>query len=725
MNERILTLSERKAQRRMRRKRAASQALGHYQILENGNEFLDIPIDGILPIADQQPLRSMVEGSPPLPNHPHGDSSSGSSASPLLTPAGTEPLVMEIPSSVEFDTMTTSTHISTTSLRKRLSQYSTQYVKAIARLMKAHSISDSSAATAMRPVDPPTLEIADDVTIGTATVCSTSSSDNPQTLALPVLASIFLNLDNLIKRQGFCVPGLKSHDNKTCWCHVADDVQRNIQRIWVSREGLLNHFRVENSILCDGFVDQFGNTALHMYASRYANIVIIINGLEQAPILRVQANAKNAAGQTFLHAFPGRFFRTLQEDKWNGLVGVLQKLNKFGIKYLERDEFGRSFFHLLTSGGKLLGQEELQALQFLRIHLPSSRDAFGCVPFTDQTTPIFSEEKYCIHQPTLPILPETAMPLSATSESSAVGSVNYDAACQVVNAQRQDVNIITEYPLLPSLYADSNTIPAQQPPVERSGAASSLLRPDSLTEEEQAFIYKHARLIEVARIAFDMPVIEDVEGRNGLQCLAEASLSLGISNKRKRDQSSPDHPSMRLKLRYKLVKEAVAAGVDVNNYDKKGNTVLMSFVTFMHDGEDDKMLSKLLYYLIHNGANLDWRNRQGETALHIAVRLGRKVATQVLLESGANVHARTLEGKGILNIGEMYYFQAKDNPPLYASIHACMALAVKYRAKAVPTLVDEWRGDGPVERYAYGHAYERFEWASEEKGALTALQDDE
>jgi hypothetical protein len=76
--------------------------------------------------------------------------------------------------------------------------------------------------------------------------------------------------------------------------------------------------------------------------------------------------------------------------------------------------------------------------------------------------------------------------------------------------------------------------------------------------------------------------------------------------------------------------------------------------------------------------------------LHLAVRLGRKVATKVLLKTGANVHARTPEGKGVLALGERYYLRARDQPKLYASILACMALVMGYSAVAAPTRVQEW-----------------------------------
>jgi hypothetical protein len=221
------------------------------------------------------------------------------------------------------------------------------------------------------------------------------------------------------------------------------------------------------------------------------------------------------------------------------------------------------------------------------------------------------------------------------------------------------------------------------------------MSPNTGSTSDEDYLFKHARLLETARLAIDTPSIEDSEGRNGLQCLAEASLTLSIdgklgSNKRKRGKAEPDPLSTSLKFRYELVLRMMHLGVDVNHYDKEGNTVLMVFVTHLQDGEDDKTLSKLLRQLINYGANVHWRNRQGETALHLAVRLGRKVATKVLLKTGANVHARTPEGKGVLALGERHYLRARDQPKLYASILACMALVMEYSAVAAPTAVQEW-----------------------------------
>jgi hypothetical protein len=429
----------------------------------------------------------------------------------------------------------------------------------------------------------------------------------------------------------------------------------NCNRIWVSRTGL-----VKSPVL--DFRDKFGNTILHMIAARDADIRAIVEILG----LGADPNATNTAGQNFLHVLPRRFLRTLAENDWNGLMWVMQKLNRFKIRFQDCDVLGRNFFHLVTSRGNFLDNRELQVLKFLDIDLIPSRDAFGWIPTKETDIGIDTGDGHVkIHKPGWPVVVDGILMLESPPA----------------------LNI-------------------RKPLVEKGSPASALLRSESpVSSDDQAFLSKHARLIEVARIAFDIPCIEDPQGQNGLQCLAEASLTLSIdskdvnvpaghSNKRKRGQADADASSMRLVLRYELVQQLVAAGVGLNNYDKEGNTVLMAFITHLHDGKDDKTLARLLRHIIQNGANVQLRNRYGESALHVAVRLGRKVATRIVLEQGANVHTKTLDGKGVLALGEMHYFRARDNQPLYASIHACMALSVQYGAKAAPTLVQEWQLSG-------------------------------
>jgi len=526
-----------------------------------------------------------------------------------------------------------SAEFNTEDIKRRLSQYSDGYLQNIVRLLEAFSISDASGATTSRLT--PSLDDASTTcasTVRPASSTVTSSGNGRGRITLP---SAFLFLDRYVSRQGVCLPGLRSHDSGTCWC--LEDLDPK-SPLWVSRTGLSNP-RISDppqslKHLDLRFRDIFGNTVLHMLACRGADINIIFKALKQG----ADPNAKNSAGQTFAHLFSRRFLRTLSEDKMV-LVSVLPKLALFDFRFHDCDLFGRSFFHVLTLEASDVKDNALQGLTWLDRQNRPARDAFGWTSAIDPTT---------------------------QAGTTAPAQRTYTLA------------ELAKYPHL-------------------SSGEGSPEEDFSDSADPNFLIFKHARLLETARLAIDVPDIEDTQGRNGLQCLAEASLSLGddeeispANNKRKRDQSDPDPAKTRLAFRYELVQKMIEVGVDVNNYDKKGNTVLMAFITHLQDGEDDKTLTRLLNYIIQNDANIHWRNRDGESALHIAVRLGRKVATRVLLTNGANVHARNTDAKGILAVGEAHYLRAKKDPPLYASIMACMALCIQYGAVARPTLVQEW-----------------------------------
>lgn len=557
-----------------------------------------------------------------------------------------------------------STDFSTTSLKRRLSKCSTLYLKAVALLLKEHSLSEASnsrSSAALSRVPTYSVTVGDGSTTGKITVRPPSSLVGPPRshAARVTLPNSLLLLDRHLKRQGLCLPGFKGHDSGHCWCLDGLDGE-----LWVNKAGIFNPQSNDppESLDCLDleFRDPFGNNVLHMLAARGAAMTVIIEALEKG----VDGNAKNNAGQTFLHMLPRRLLETIAGD-WYPLTYVLQKFNSFNVRFHDCDIFGRSFFHLLTRQARKLRPHALGALSFLNVNLPPTRDAFGWISTKNpelQPAPM---------QSSIPNAPGTRSGWSLVA------------------------GIISRSPYIrdspPVIYADS-------------ADGSRLYRitvspPSELTlAESETLMYMHARMLETAWMAIDAPETQDIQGRNGLQCVAEAFLSLDVlegdavrnTNKRKRGQSNPKAHPTKLKLRQDLARKMIAVGVDVNNYDVHGNTVLMAFVAHLPDGEDDKTVMDILNVLIDGGSLIDRRNRKGETALHVAVRLGKKVATRVLLARGANVHVRAADGKGVLALGEAHYFKARDDSPLYASILGCMALCIKFGAVAAPTLVHEW-----------------------------------
>ncbi|RKF48978.1 putative ankyrin repeat protein [Golovinomyces cichoracearum] len=591
-----------------------------------------------------------------------------------LTADSSEPLFIKKPS--EDDEKTFSTYLSTSSLKKRLPQYSTRYLKGITRLIKTHSISESSDTVTTRPKNRYSFATVDTSQDVTPTIRPSGLVTPPQQRVQLMLADSFLSIDRYIQRQGLCIRGFKAHDARTCLCHTLDALK---SKVWVSNIGLVDS-RVADpptslQYLNLGFRDHFGNSVLHMLAARGASFDVIFSALERG----VDGNATNTSGQTFLHVMRRQILRTCAEDS-DTLMWVLQKLNPYNIKLHICDVFGRSFFHLLAQQADRLKQHSLMTLQLLNIVPPSSRDAFGYVPRVLQTIAEQKEEIYSC---------------KTTRGIINKWSPRYNISTEPREFRRPN-SIIHNIPnpeILPSIGSSTNS------PESVLGDLKSE-QGSEVQDDNECLVLRHARLLEIARSAFTTPMIEDQEGRNGLQCLAGASLTLSIdssqvfvkgsTNKRKADQPEPERVSSRLDLRYELVERLVSSGVSLNNYDRSGNTVLMAFVQHLKDGEDDKTLAKLFRYLIERGANIHWRDRQGEIALHIAVKLGRKVATRVLLEAGSNINARNADDLGVLAVGEKYYLKARNDPTLYASIMACMAQCIQYGAAATPTLVQEW-----------------------------------
>ncbi|KUJ13222.1 ankyrin [Mollisia scopiformis] len=675
MDKKILGLSECKTQRRFRRQFSSpppdelpiSDAIPSF-------DFSETPLEDLLAFAPAEPVRSLVTAT------------NAGGAFDYSLPFSAQEIVYDeelvLPSSMLAEVSDTangesypthnsgeipstddlslsSTYLSITSLKRRLSRYSSSYVKAIARIVKAHSISDSSAASTIQVSFPILVNTENASVTGSSTIRSSSTLLANVKARIPqlVLPDSILVLERHFKKQGLCIPGIKNHDSNACWC--LEELDFNCQT-WASHDGLVCVQREDPprhlGNLNVYFRDVFGNNILHMLAARGANIDVIVDALRQG----IDGNAKNTAEQSFLHVFSRHALTRLATNSL-ALDCFLVKLNAFNVRFFDCDLFGRSFFHLLTRRARKLDRHCLGVLTDLNIQLPSKRDAFGWVATCDPKG----------FNATLEEQLRKSNPPRNSEEST--GSAIYRAD-----------HLSTILPGTTGMESPDSTI--RFPIADQNNS-----------NDADTFVYSHKALLETATKALDSPTIEDLEGRNGLQCLAEASLDvdemralISNSSKRKRGQTKPSSSSRGLTFRYELASTMISFGVDINHYDKNGNSVLMSFVTHLPDGEDDKTLANLFRHLIQSGANLELRNRSGETALHVAVRLGRKVATRVLLECGANMHARTSMGKGVLVLGEMFYFRAREDPRLYASIMACMALCIQYGAVATPSLVMEW-----------------------------------
>jgi hypothetical protein len=85
----------------------------------------------------------------------------------------------------------------------------------------------------------------------------------------------------------------------------------------------------------------------------------------------------------------------------------------------------------------------------------------------------------------------------------------------------------------------------------------------------------------------------------------------------------------------------------------------------------DEEIASQLEALINDGANPNAWSPDGETPLHVALRLGNLRACQVLLDRGADVHVKTPDGKSLSEYGKIFQNHAGDDCSRYLAIKSC------------------------------------------------------
>lgn len=456
----------------------------------------------------------------------------------------------------------------------------------------------------------------------------------------------FINVQNL-SCAGF--PG-QDHFGGKCWCSIAEAVATE-RTAWLLPTGELSQRALH--VLANpcrhnlAFRDCFGNTPLHLFAALEGYQEPLFGMVLESP----DVGATNSAGQTFLHVLNIEWFSDLA-----GLSAPLKQLLAYlrdtapGMVYA-KDVYGRTFFHRVHS---LIRDSEILdgILSPFNPALSSRRDAFGFNPLAN-------------------------------------------------------TNLGGEGPFIPPRRAGLLTpLPEERPNSSKERSAGA----PRTSNDDDAFVAYHARLLQIIQASYENPRIEDEEGRNGLHCLAEVILNqqtldeqrtaAWTGRKRKHDRQTPESATegpLAARLRHLRALLSSRHPPDTNHYDKAGNTVLGSFIAYLPDDQDDKAksLSAILETLVRaGGARVEGRNRRGETALLVAARLGRKIALAALLEHGANVHARDADGKGVLQVVDATCRAARDDVALYARLEACRVLLTGRRDWGVvagPTVLQEWR----------------------------------
>ncbi|KAF7531023.1 hypothetical protein G7054_g9264 [Neopestalotiopsis clavispora] len=379
-------------------------------------------------------------------------------------------------------------------------------------------------------------------------------------------------------------------------------------------------------------MDQFGNTTYHIIAARDNTMTQLFQLLSQESSLPGPLlNATNSGGQTFLHVLHKNWF---QED--SRLRILIERLKSLQFNFSTTDVYGRTFFHILRENLEPTSglMRQITSLFGNNWNLLNRRDAFGVKPMIKRAATI---------------------------------------------------------------------------PINRADARPTHLTIPGSTDSTQQKIKEHTKLLEIitgVNMTNDGFMKEDGQGRNALHCLSEVILDIASidehgnstkpRNKRKMDnQNEPVSQTCPLSHRLQYLETVLLANVDVNHYNASGDTVLMSFISHIIDGQDDKDLELLIDRLITAGANIEARNRNGETVLQVAARLGQKFAVKVLLKQGANIHVRNSDGRSVLQTIDDYTRLSGDDDEALARLEATRGVLSgrfsNYKALQEPSLLDQWR----------------------------------
>ncbi|KAL2260595.1 hypothetical protein VTK26DRAFT_5344 [Humicola hyalothermophila] len=570
-------------------------------------------------------------------------------------------------------------------IKRRVSDCSSHYALHVSTLIKEYTISaasDDERSLGRRP---------------SATMSERSDSGEPLDFEpTPEAYEAFpepgfaLPGDFLSAHRRSCAdfPG-QQHGRGDCWCSIAQETSEE-ENSWLLPNGELSdrarRVLKQPSPANLSLSDSFGNTPVHLFAALdgHTEFLLGVVANSDAGILR----AVNTAGQTFLHVLHLEWFSDLANP--SARLGQLLAYISGSCPELVyvTDVYGRTFFHRAHS--IIRNPASLAGLIAPFNPTPASRrDAFGFNPISSSQPG--GEGPYVPPRRTGSLSPqfEGVSQLSPTNRSqSPVDERSFLAyharLVQVIQSSYNDP-LVEDTDGRNGLHCLAEAIINQQT-MDRHvqgaqrGAASSCrphLKRKLDCSKGAATSSSSPPPSAAGAISPASPSFSPAQTAPATRAPAEATLPTRL-----RHLQSLLHPSVH---------------VDPCHYDRRGMTPLMAFIKHIPDDHDDKSrtLQAILETLVvvrSNGAPaaqaagvasipapntiLEARNRRGETPLLVAARLGRKLALATLLELGANVHARDVDGRGVLEVLDerVGSAQARADVGLYARLEACRVL---------------------------------------------------
>jgi ankyrin repeat protein len=150
------------------------------------------------------------------------------------------------------------------------------------------------------------------------------------------------------------------------------------------------------------------------------------------------------------------------------------------------------------------------------------------------------------------------------------------------------------------------------------------------------------------------------------------------------------------------ISNSLALGADPNGYNMAGRTVLMAVLESMENCDIPGDISKALVdMLLAYGADLRLRDRDGNTALHYAVRTQIPQVVKMIIGSGVDIHARNLNGESGMGLAVKQYELArpKQLPAAKKAYGVSQNTLVKFfdaggrRSPPVPSILEPAHSD--------------------------------
>jgi hypothetical protein len=126
--------------------------------------------------------------------------------------------------------------------------------------------------------------------------------------------------------------------------------------------------------------------------------------------------------------------------------------------------------------------------------------------------------------------------------------------------------------------------------------------------------------------------------------------------------------------------------------DINGDTALTALVKGWKQDFDELLLEDAIRDMVAKGAEVNMRDRVGNTALAIATRRGLRSAVTTLVDLGASIHSRDYQKIGILKQAQNSLAQAKDieADKLYSMILSCIVFLADLGATIDTHAYREW-----------------------------------